>query len=45
MVVLGNDRSPYSSYTQVAGTAYRIGSDELRSAMQRSRAFVFVLLR
>jgi CRP-like cAMP-binding protein len=45
MVVLGNDRSPYSAYMQIAGSGQRIASDDLRSAMQRSRTLAGVLLR
>jgi CRP-like cAMP-binding protein len=45
MIVLGNDRSPYKTYAQVAGSAQRIGADELRSAMQDSRTLALVLMR
>jgi CRP-like cAMP-binding protein len=45
MVVLGNDRSPYSTYAQVAGSGHRIGSDALRSAMASSRTLGAMLLR
>lgn len=33
MVVLGNDRSPFQTFVQVAGTAMRIGTNRLRSCM------------
>ena len=45
MVVLGNDRSPYEAYVQIAGSARRIASDDLRSAMQRSPTLAGVFLR
>jgi CRP-like cAMP-binding protein len=34
VVVLGNDRSPYSTFIQVAGAGQRIASDDLRDAMR-----------
>jgi CRP-like cAMP-binding protein len=33
-VVLGNDRSPHSTYIQVAGNGYSMGSDVLRRVMR-----------
>ena len=45
MVVLGDDRSPNQSYVQVAGGAQRIGSDELRGAMDASASLAKLLLR
>ena len=35
-VVMGNDRSPHSSYVQVAGGGRRIKANDLRHAMQKS---------
>ena len=35
-VVMGNDRSPHTSYVQVAGLGQRIRADDLRHAMQES---------
>jgi CRP-like cAMP-binding protein len=35
-VVLGNDRTPHSTYIQVAGEGQRISANQLRSAMQES---------
>jgi CRP-like cAMP-binding protein len=45
MVVLGNDRSPYSTYAQVAGRANRMTADDLRSAMKGSPTLAGVLFR
>jgi CRP-like cAMP-binding protein len=45
MVVLGNDRSPYAAYAQVAGRAQRMTADDLRSAMKASATLAGVLLR
>ena len=45
MVVLGNDRSPYSTYIQIAGSGQRMTSDDLRSAMQRSPTLAGILFR
>jgi CRP-like cAMP-binding protein len=45
MVLLGNDRSPYSSYVQISGSAHRITADDLRSAMRQSLTLAGVLLR
>jgi CRP-like cAMP-binding protein len=36
MVVLGNDQSPLTTFVQVAGSAMRIGADDLRREMQAS---------
>jgi CRP-like cAMP-binding protein len=44
-VVLGNDRSPYQTFVQVAGSALRLSSDELRKAMEASRTMQKVMLR
>jgi CRP-like cAMP-binding protein len=35
VVVLGNDRSPNSTFIQVAGAGQRIASDDLRDAMRK----------
>jgi len=35
-VILGNDRSPHSTYVQMAGHGYRITADDLRGAMRKS---------
>jgi len=35
-VVMGNDRSPHSTYIQVAGRGLRLKADELRAAMKQS---------
>jgi len=45
MVVLGNDRSPYLSYTQIAGNAQRIKADDLRAAMLQRPQLAAVFLR
>jgi CRP-like cAMP-binding protein len=45
MVVLGNDRSPYSTYIQIAGSGQCMASDDLRSAMRRSPTLAGVLFR
>ena len=45
MVLLGNDRSPYQAYIQIAGSAQRIASDDLRSAMAKSPTLAGVLMR
>jgi CRP-like cAMP-binding protein len=44
MVVLGNDRSPLQTLTQVAGSAMMIGSSELRGAMNRKPGIRDLLL-
>jgi CRP-like cAMP-binding protein len=43
-VVLGNDRSPNTTYVQVAGHGHRISSDDLRNAMDESATLRDVLL-
>ncbi len=43
-VVLGSDRSPHSTFVQIAGRAYRIAADDLRSAMAKSPTLRSVLL-
>ena len=45
MVILGNDRSPHATYMQVAGSAHRIASDDLRQVMKTSASLHGVLLR
>jgi CRP-like cAMP-binding protein len=44
-VVLGNDRSPHSTYVQGEGEAQRITVPDLREAMEASRTLRTVLLR
>jgi CRP-like cAMP-binding protein len=44
-VILGNDRSPYETFIQVAGTALRIETQELQAAMDKSRTLHQLLLR
>jgi CRP-like cAMP-binding protein len=44
-VVLGGDRSPHSTYVQVAGQAQQIKADELRKAMNASESLRSVLLK
>lgn len=36
MVVMGNDRSPYDTFVQVAGSALVLSARDLRSALKRS---------
>src|SRR5687768_5167122 len=36
MVVMGNDRSPYETFVQVAGSALMLSAKNLRSAMKKS---------
>ena len=43
-VVMGNHSSPHSTYMQIAGTALRIGSGELRAAMAKSPSLHALLL-
>jgi CRP-like cAMP-binding protein len=43
-VVLGNTRSPNSTYIQAAGTGDRMSSDQLRKAMQDSKSLRSTLL-
>jgi CRP-like cAMP-binding protein len=45
MVVLGNDRSPHSTYVQIPGQGQRIASDDLRRAMRKSPTLHNVMLR
>ena len=35
-IVMGDDRSPYQNFVQIAGRAQRIGADDLREAMGNS---------
>ncbi len=44
-VVMGDDRSPHSTYVQVPGEGYRIAADDLREAMQKSPSLREVMLR
>jgi CRP-like cAMP-binding protein len=44
-VVLGNDRSPHSTYIQVAGEGQRISASSLSESMKRSDSLRAVLLR
>lgn len=44
MVVLGNDRSPYSTFVQVAGSALVLSAQNLRSAMKQSSTLRHLLL-
>jgi CRP-like cAMP-binding protein len=44
-VVLGDDRSPYQTFMQVSGSGLRLGSDDLRKAMDASRTMRNVMLR
>jgi len=44
-VILGNDRSPYETFIQVAGTALRIETQKLQAAMDKSRTLQQLLLR
>ncbi len=44
-VVLESDRSPHESFIQVAGSALRMGTDELRRAVQQSPSLHQHLLR
>jgi CRP-like cAMP-binding protein len=44
-VVLGDNRSPYRTFIQIAGSALRLSSDELRKAMEASRTMQKVMLR
>jgi CRP-like cAMP-binding protein len=45
MVVLGNDRSPHSTYVQIPGHGQRIASDDLRKAMRKSPTLQNLMLR
>jgi CRP-like cAMP-binding protein len=44
-IVLGNHRSPHSTYMQAAGEGQRIGTAELRKAMQQSASLHGSLLK
>jgi hypothetical protein len=44
-VVLGGDRSPHSTYIQVAGEGQRIAAKELRKAMAASESLRGLLLK
>jgi len=43
-VMLGNDRSPHSTYIQAAGSGERMSSDELRKAVKESETLRTTLL-
>src|SRR5262249_15066789 len=43
-IVMGNHRSPYSTYIQIPGAALRLASVELRKAMARSESLRRMLL-
>ena len=44
-VLLGSDRTPHSTYMQVAGEGHRIGALKLRHAMEVSKSLRALLLR
>jgi CRP-like cAMP-binding protein len=44
MVVMGNDRSPYNTFVQVAGSALVLSARNLRSAMKKSQSLRNLLL-
>jgi hypothetical protein len=44
-IVLGNHRSPHSTYMQAAGEAQRIKTAELRKAMRASASLQGLLLK
>ena len=44
-VVLGNDRSPHSTYMQIAGKGHRITAPKLRGAMDRSSSMRGIFLK
>jgi CRP-like cAMP-binding protein len=44
-VILGGDRSPHSTYMQVAGEGLQISADELREAMKASESLRSLLLK
>jgi len=44
-VVLGNHRSPHSTYTQIAGEAQRISTAKLRKAMHKSASLRALFLK
>jgi CRP-like cAMP-binding protein len=43
-VIMGDDRSPYRNFVQIAGRAQRIGSDHLRTAIKKSTSLQDFLL-
>jgi CRP-like cAMP-binding protein len=43
-VIMGDDRSPNTTYMQAAGYGFRIKADDLRAAMRKSRALERVFL-
>jgi len=45
VVVLGDDRSPHSTFMQMAGNGHRLASDDLRRLMAESDTLRAVLLR
>lgn len=44
-ILLGSDRTPHSTYMQVAGEGQRIGTLKLRQAMEASKSLRLLLLR
>jgi CRP-like cAMP-binding protein len=44
MVVMGDDRSPYNTFVQVAGSALVLSARNLRSAMKKSQSLRNLLL-
>lgn len=44
-ILLGSDRSPYETFTQIAGPATQITADHFRRALQQSPSLVVLLLR
>lgn len=44
-LLLGSDRSPHESFSQVAGAAWRISTENLKHAIRRSSALHELLLR
>ena len=44
-VVLGDDRTPYATYMQVAGRGLRIGAEPLREAIRKSNSLHGILLK
>ena len=44
-IVMGNDRSPHSTYAQLAGASYRIAAGMLRDLMQKSATLRGLLLK
>ena len=45
IVVMGNDRSPHSTYVQVSGEGQRIAAEDLREAMRKSSSLRDTMLR